>query len=45
MEGTFDPSYAKRSPKIRLAREAAKDLNPETSPIDARYHDWLMHPL
>ncbi|ELZ48828.1 hypothetical protein C464_05440 [Halorubrum coriense DSM 10284] len=46
MEGTtFDPSYAKRSPKIRLAREAAKDLPPETSPIDTRYHDWLMHPL
>lgn len=46
LEGTaFDPSYAKRSPKLHDAREAAVDLDPEESAISARYHDWLAEPL
>lgn len=46
MEGTaFDPSYAKRSPKLREARVAANELNPDANAIEARYHDWLTNPL
>ncbi|GAB6878229.1 hypothetical protein JCM17823_05030 [Halorubrum gandharaense] len=46
LEGTtFDPSYAKRSPKMREAREAADVLDPDANEIEARYHDWLTNPL
>jgi hypothetical protein len=38
---TFDLSYAARSPKLRDARESAKELSPEANDIDAKYHDWL----
>jgi hypothetical protein len=38
---TFDLSYAARSPKLRDAREAAKELSPETNDIDEKYHRWL----
>jgi len=38
---TFDPSYARRSPKLRDARTARQRLAPEESQIDARYHGWL----
>ena len=46
LEGTaFDPSYAKQSPKIGDARRACDELDPDASPIEARYHDWLQNPL
>lgn len=38
---TFDPSFAARSPQVREAQEAAKNLNPDDSSIDKRYHGWL----
>jgi hypothetical protein len=46
LEGTvFDPSYAKRDPKLDEAREAAANLDPEENIISARYQDWLAEPL
>lgn len=46
MEGTvFDPSYARRSPKLREARAAADDLDTDANDINRRYHDWLTNPL
>ena len=46
MEGTaFDPSYAKRSPKLREARDAADQLDTDTNDITTRYYDWLTNPL
>lgn len=46
LEGTtFDPSYAKRSPKLRKARDVAGTLDPNGSEIESRYHDWLTNPL
>ncbi|QSG02811.1 hypothetical protein [Natranaeroarchaeum sulfidigenes] len=38
---TFDPAAARRHPSIREARQAAKNLDPEASPIDHRYAEWL----
>lgn len=40
---TFDPSYASRSPKRREAKNCAKELSPEMSDIDAKYHNWLVN--
>lgn len=37
----FDPSYARRSPKMQEARTKARDLDPDENPIDARYHGYL----
>lgn len=46
LEGTaFDPSYAKRSPKLQEAMAAAESLSPRENSIDERYHDWLADPL
>ncbi|WP_254863099.1 hypothetical protein [Halovivax gelatinilyticus] len=46
MGGTaFDPSYAKRSPKLGDARDAAKSVDPEANDIEARYYDWLSNTL
>ena len=46
LEGTtFDPSYAKQSPKLSEARKIADGLDSETSRIGARYEDWLKNPL
>lgn len=46
MGGTaFDPSYAKRSPKLRDAREAAEKLDQTNKAIEGRYYDWLTNPL
>lgn len=46
MEGTaFDPSYAKRSPKLQDARNAAAALDPDANSIEERYYNWLMNPL
>jgi len=46
LEGTtFDPSYAKRSPKLQKARDAVSSLDPNASQIEARYHGWLKNPL
>jgi hypothetical protein len=38
---TFDPSYAARSPKIRDAVEAGKQLDSDESSIHNRYQTWL----
>lgn len=38
---TFDPSYAVRHPTMRDARQQAKNLIPDDSAIDSRYHTWL----
>lgn len=38
---TFDPSYAARSTEIREAQQLAKDLDPDSSSINKRYHTWL----
>lgn len=46
LEGiAFDPSYAKRSPKLRKARESADTLNPGANAIEERYYEWLTNPL
>lgn len=39
---TFDPSYATRSPKQRVAKDRAKELDPDASDVNAKYNDWLM---
>lgn len=38
---TFDPAAARRDPSVREAHLAANDLDPERSPIDRRYANWL----
>ena len=46
MGGTaFDPSYAKQSPKLGNARDAAESVDPSENEIEARYYDWLKNPL
>jgi len=37
----FDPAAARRSPAVREAKTAAKDLEPANSAIDRRYVNWL----
>lgn len=38
---TFDPSYAARSPEMRKATEAARDIDADESSIHKRYRSWL----
>lgn len=38
---TFDPAHANQSPELERGRTAAKDLDAEESPVDARFEGWL----